>query len=103
MELEASPCSRNYRTSGIRRKQQRSINTNCSKAPTQHQLSHFTDTLKTELQRGTRQMKNITADKKKDGRYKRYIDNSNVVETKHLLIRNNRIDGKNLKTFKGEI
>ena len=48
-------------------------------------------------------MKNITADKKKDGRYKRYIDNSNVVETKHLLIRNNRIDGKNLKTFKGEI
>jgi hypothetical protein len=35
--------------------------------------------LKRELQRGTRQIKNITADKKKDGRDKRYIDNSNVV------------------------
>jgi len=66
MELEASPCSRNYKTSGIRRKQQRSTNTNCSNAPTQHQLSHVTDTLKTELQRGTRQMKDNTAEKIKE-------------------------------------
>lgn len=43
MQLEASSCSRNYKTGRICRKQQRSTNTNCSKAPTQHQLSHVTE------------------------------------------------------------
>ena len=43
MQLEASPCSRNYKSGRVCRKQQRSTNTNRSKAQTQHQLSHVTD------------------------------------------------------------
>jgi hypothetical protein len=35
--------------------------------------------LKRELQRGTRQIKNITAGKEKDGREKLCMDNSHVV------------------------
>jgi len=66
--VRRSPNSRNYITVGICRQKGRYTNTDCQKALTQHQHSSVTAIrcLKTEIQRGTRQIQDSVTEKTKE-------------------------------------